>query len=137
MNKCSLCENNFPVVNEFIVTNATRLAKEVPISSICDILAEIYDGFRKGSLTQGKKTPVLTSKQIEEHYRHHANNLLFTLLEQLEQVSDMIDSLKYLQPSASIVNTRIKLLNQKLKLVKELNGLPSSKNDELYIYKFS
>ena len=44
MTSCPLCENNFPVVNEFIVTNATHLAKEVPIGSICDVLAEIYDG---------------------------------------------------------------------------------------------
>ena len=134
---CPLCKHNFPVVNEFIVTNATRLAKEVPIGSICDVLAEIYDGFRKRSLTQGKKPPVLTAKEIEEHYRKHANNLLFTLLEQLEQVTDMIDSLKYLQPSASIVNTRVKLLNQKLKLVKELNGLYCPNNEKVYIYKFS
>ena len=46
MTSCPLCKHNFPVVNEFIVTNATRLAKEVPIGSICDVLAEIYDGFR-------------------------------------------------------------------------------------------
>ena len=65
MTSCPLCKHNFPVVNEFIVTNATRLAKEVPIGSICHVLAEIYDGFRKRSLTQGKKPPALTPKHLQ------------------------------------------------------------------------
>ena len=65
--------------------------------------------------------------------------MLFTLLQELEEIKQMQEALKYKQPSDTMVNSRMKLSKQRMKLVKQLHLMaPSEKyNNSVYIYEFT
>ena len=137
---CPLCKYNVPVINEFLYQSLEKICTQVPMDQLFVLAHQAYGEFVKSSKMHGKKVLDISIEQIRKHFECHTNSMLFTLLQELEEIKQMQEALKYKQPSATIINTRMKLSNQRMKLVKQLHLMaPSQKynNNSVYIYEFT
>ena len=91
---CPLCKYNVPVINEFLYQSLEKICTQVPMDQLFVLAHQAYGEFVKSSKMHGKKVLDISIEEIRKHFECHTNSMLFTLLQELEEIKQILQALR-------------------------------------------